>query len=205
MFLRGKYMAHTVEQDVVGEPSKSRPRILLADGHSDIRQHLAQLLSRHYQVDTAADASTTLTLARSRPPDLVVADVMMRALRDFDLLCDSHGNKWEQVPIILYSPPCDESSCVNVLEAVAGDHMVTPCSEDQFLALIRSELRAARIRRDSIQSLRLSQERFRTLKTMLSPDVWVKSPDGQIISELAPWWEQLTGQSREQYTGFGYL
>src|SRR5262249_20769373 len=34
---------------------------------------------------------------------------------------------------------------------------------------------------------------------------WVKALNGELISELPRWWEKLTGQTREQYAGFGYL
>ena len=39
----------------------------------------------------------------------------------------------------------------------------------------------------------------------MTPGVWVKAPNGEVISELAWWWEKLTGQTPEQYKGFGYL
>jgi PAS domain S-box-containing protein len=198
-------MAQAVGNMLIAALSNSRPRILLADGHSDMREYLTRILSEHYEVDAAADASTTLSLARERAPDLVIADVMMRDLRDFNLLCEFHPDSWEKIPIILYSaPPCDEHSCVNVLEGGTKGYLITPFSEQQLLTLVRSELRMAEMRHKSIQSLRLSEERFRTLKNMMPPGIWIKAPNGELISDL-PLWEKLTGQTREQYAGFGYL
>src|SRR5262249_25891768 len=78
--------------------SSSRPRILLADGHSDMRDYLTRILSEHYEVDAAADASTTLALARKRAPDLIIADVTMRTLPAFDLLCEFHRDSWGKFP-----------------------------------------------------------------------------------------------------------
>jgi PAS domain S-box-containing protein len=185
--------------------SGSQPRILLVDGHRSIRNYLTRLLSEHYEIDAAADASTTLSLARKRAPDLVIADVTMRALRDFDLLCQFHSDEWGRVPILLYStPPRDGASCVNIFEAAGKGYIITPVSALQFLALVRSELRASQLRRESNYRLHLSKERFRTLKTM-TPGLWVKAFTGEVISELPEWWEKLTGQTREEYAGFGYL
>ena len=194
------------EEKTLNTPASSgRPRILLADGHPDIRHYLTRLLSQYYEVDAAADASATLSLARERVPDLVIADVTMLALRDFDLLSKFHPDESGRVQILLYStPPCDRASCVNVFEAGINGYIITPFSELQLLALVRSELRASQLRHESSQRLRLREERFRSLKTM-TPDVWVKALNGELISELPGWWEKLTGQTREQYAGFGYL
>ena len=185
--------------------SGSRPRILLADGHLDMRDYLARLLTEQYEIDAAADAATTLSLAHKRVPDLVIADVTMRALRDFDLLCQFHSDEWGRVPILLYStPPFDGASCVNIFEAAGNGYIITPFSELQFLALVRSELRASQLRHESSHRLRLSRDRFRTLKTM-TPGLWIKALTGEVISEFPEWWEKLTGQTREQSAGFGYL
>src|SRR5262249_49050733 len=176
-----------------------------ADGQSETRQYLTRVLSEHYEIEVA-DASTTLTLIRERAPDLVIAEISKRVLRDFDIFCDFCRDAWRKVPVILCSAPSDKHSCVNVLESRAGGgYLITPFSEAQFLALVRSELRVGQVRHESLECLQLSEERFRTLKTMLTPGLWVKAPNGEIISELASWWEKLTGQTREQYTGFGYL
>ena len=186
------------------KPVTNRPRILLADGHSDMRQYLTRLLSEHYEIDAAADASTALALAGKRAPDLVVADVMMRASGDLDILREFRRDVWRHVPIILYSTARDEDSVLNASEAGDAD-VITPFSERRLLAHVRAHLQVVQMRNDSIQSLRLSEERFRTLKTMITPGVWVKAPNGEVISELAGWWEKLTGQTPEQYTGLGYL
>jgi PAS domain S-box-containing protein len=196
-------MAQTLEQ--TGRTVSSQPRILLADAHADMRQYLTRLLSEHYEIDAAADAEAALALARKHAPDLVVADVTTKSAGDCDLLCEFRRDEWGSVPIILYSPASDEESCVNAIEAGANDYLITPFSERQLLALIRAQLRVAQMRRESIQSLRLSEERFRTLKTTMTEGVWVSAPNGQVDGELAWWWEKLTGQTPEQYAGFGFL
>ena len=70
-------MARKMEQLSI-QPFRSRLCILLADEHSEMRQYLTPLLSGYYEIDAANKASTALTLARERTPDLVVADVTMQ-------------------------------------------------------------------------------------------------------------------------------
>ena len=64
----------------------ARPRVLIADDNSDMRQYLARLLSELYEVDTVADGHAALRSAHKDPPDLIVSDVMMPILDGFELL-----------------------------------------------------------------------------------------------------------------------
>ena len=54
------------------------------------------------------------------------------------------------------------------------------------------------------QELRAGQERLRALATSTSTVMWVTGPDGSATLEN-PSWQAFTGQSREQYLGWGWL
>ena len=190
------------------EPFTNQSRILLVEGQLSTRLSLTRLLSEHYQVDAAADP-TAVTLARDRPPDLVIANVTTRALRDFDISCELHREGWRRVPLILYSAAYDEGSCVNVLEAGSNGYQSTPFSERQFLVLVRSQLESAQMRHESMSSgeeeaLRVSEERHRTFMAMTALAVWTAAPNGEVVSDVYGWTE-LTGQTPEQYRGSGWL
>jgi PAS domain S-box-containing protein len=195
-------MAQTVGSLLNPETFTTRPCILLADTDPQMRGYLTQLLIKHYEVDAAPDPSTALTLARDRTPDLVVANLSMRETDEFELLREFGRDELGKIPVILYSTAdVDETA----LEGSANEDVIAPFSERQLLALIRAYLGIAHIRHESLQAFRLSEDRFRTLKTMMTPGVWVAAPDGAIIGELAWWWEKMTGQTPEQYNGFGWL
>jgi PAS domain S-box-containing protein len=198
-------MAQTKDRAGDTEPFTSRSRILLADAHTDMRQHLAQILSEHYEVDTAADAATALMSALARVPDIVVADISMQQMGDFDRLHEFRSDASGQIPIILYSTSSDDDSSANAAKARSSDDLIMPFSERQLLSLVRAHAQVAQIRDESIQSLRLSEERFRILKTTMTPGVWVADSNGKMTSDLTWWWEKKTGQTPEQYTGFGWL
>ena len=187
------------------ERQAKRPFILLVDGHLDKRQHLTHLLSEDYEIDAAADAQSALRFASKRTPDLVVMERTSQVDGGFDLSREFRKHGWGKVPVILYSTVCEEAACVNVIEDGANEYREAPFSDLQLLALVRAQLHVAQMRRESIDSLRLSEERFRTLKTMMTPGVWVSAPNGEVTGELAWWWEKLTGQTPEQYAGFGFL
>jgi PAS domain S-box-containing protein len=131
----------------------------------------------------------------------MVADVMVRKQPDFDSLrklpCDSGG----RIPIITYAATEED---LNAPES--GDsEPILRFSESQIVALVRAHLQVARMRRESLHHFRSTEDRFRTLKTMLTQGVWVAAPNGAIIDECAWWWEEFTGQTPEQYRGFGWL
>ncbi|UFP95640.1 ATP-binding protein [Gloeobacter morelensis] len=54
------------------------------------------------------------------------------------------------------------------------------------------------------QALLESEERYRSLITVTSAIVWTAGSDGAIIEEV-PSWEEFTGQSPEQYQGWGWV
>ncbi|WP_164928427.1 hybrid sensor histidine kinase/response regulator [Gloeobacter violaceus] len=49
-----------------------------------------------------------------------------------------------------------------------------------------------------------SEERYRSLITVTSAIVWTAGSDGAIVEEV-PSWEEFTGQSPEQYQGWGWV
>jgi PAS domain S-box-containing protein len=198
-------MARSVKPEVDAEPCMKRPRILLADVHPEMRHYLTRLLAEKYEIDSAPDASTALTLAHHQTPDLIVADAEIRKLPDFDRLREFRRDVYGKTPIILYSTAYDEIPSENASGSGINDDVITPFSEQQLVALIRTHLRVAQVRRESVEAFQLSEERSRTLKTMITPRVWVAAPNGEITDEFAWWWEKQTGQKPEQYTGLGWL
>jgi PAS domain S-box-containing protein len=197
-------MAQTEDPTADTEPITKRRRVLLADGHNHMRRHLAQILSEQYEVDTAADAPTALRLALTRVPDVVVADVSIESMDEFDCLREFRSDSSEKIPIVLYSTG-DKDSPADLAKVRSSDDLIMPFSERQLLSLVRAHAQVAQIREESIQSLRLSEERFRILKTTITPGVWVANSRGEMTSDLAWWWEKKTGQTPEQYRGFGWL
>jgi signal transduction histidine kinase/chemotaxis response regulator CheB len=122
--------------------------ILVADDSKDMRDYLVRLLAEHWHVDTAVDGIAALEIARRRPPDLVVADVMMPGLDGFELLrelrADSH---LREIPVVLVTARAEEEEAVGGLLAGADDYIVKPFSPRELVARIGGQLELARARR----------------------------------------------------------
>jgi PAS domain S-box-containing protein len=55
------------------------------------------------------------------------------------------------------------------------------------------------------ESLRQSEARYRALVEATPQEVWVTDPDGRFGPGGWPWWESLTGQTKEQWKDWGWL
>jgi signal transduction histidine kinase/CheY-like chemotaxis protein len=66
--------------------TENRARVLIADDNADMREYGARIMSQHFELDTRADGQSALAEIRRRPPDLVIADVMMSGMDGLELL-----------------------------------------------------------------------------------------------------------------------
>jgi PAS domain S-box-containing protein len=127
-----------------------RARVLVADDNADMRQYLSRLLAGAYEVEEVTDGRAALAAARERPPDLVLADVMMPGLDGFGLLRELRADaRTTTVPLVLLSARAGEESRVEGLEAGADDYLVKPFSARELLARVGAHLEMARVRREA--------------------------------------------------------
>ena len=192
-----------------GLPSAGQPgasRVLLADDNADMRDYVRRLLSHSgYEVETVADGLSALEAARERAPDLVLADVMMPRLDGFGLLQALRADeRLKAVPVVLLSARAGEESRVEGMQAGADDYLVKPFSARELLARAGAHLQAARLRRETSEALRESEQRFRRMADAAPALLWVTEPDGS-CTFLSRGWYEYTGLSEDEGLGFGWL
>ena len=142
----------------------SRPRILLADDNSDMRDYIRRLLGPEYEVTAVADGAAALDALRRERPDLVVSDVMMPHLDGFGLLREIRTDpETRGLPVLLVSARAGEESRVEGMEAGADDYLVKPFGARELLARVGAHLQMARLRRESARALHESHARFEAL------------------------------------------
>ena len=135
-----------------------RPRVLVADDNSDMRQYLARLLSEQYEVETVADGQAAIQAAHERLPDLIVSDVMMPIVDGFELLKALRADEQTRtIPVILLSARAGEESRVEGVQAGADDYLIKPFSARELLARVSGRLEIARLQQDRETQLRISQ------------------------------------------------
>ncbi|HEV2459206.1 MAG TPA: PAS domain S-box protein [Ktedonobacterales bacterium] len=123
---------------------------MVADDNADMRAYLARLLSAHWGVETAADGMAALAAASARPPDLILADVMMPGLDGFGLVAALRNNpQTHALPVILLSARAGEEATIEGLQAGADDYLIKPFSARELLARVQTRLELARARREA--------------------------------------------------------
>jgi two-component system response regulator MprA len=117
-----------------------RKRILVVDDDARLAASLRRALAYEgYTVEVAADGPDALVVARDRPPDLVVLDVMMPGLDGVEVC--RRLREGSDLPILMLTARDAISDRVAGLDAGADDYVVKPFAYDELLARIRALLR----------------------------------------------------------------
>ena len=121
-----------------------------------MRGYVRRILSGRYAVEDVADGAAALAAARQRPPDLLLADVMMPQLDGFAVLRAFRADpRLKAIPVVLLSARAGEEARVEGLEAGADDYLIKPFGARELLARIEAHLELARLRRDNEARLTL--------------------------------------------------
>ncbi|TDC05549.1 response regulator transcription factor [Actinomadura bangladeshensis] len=127
-----------MESDTRGaEPA----RILVVDDEPAVRESLTSSLEfEGYRVQDAADGALALQQVESRPPDLVVLDVLMPRM-DGLTTCRRLRALGATMPVLMLTARDMVGDRVTGLDAGADDYLAKPFELDELLARVRALLR----------------------------------------------------------------
>jgi DNA-binding response OmpR family regulator len=116
--------------------------ILVVDDEARIVKLVRDYLERAgFDVITARDGETALTLAHVEQPDLIVLDLMLPGVDGLDVC--RRLRQESGVPIIMLTARVEEADRVVGLELGADDYVTKPFSPRELVARIRATLRRA--------------------------------------------------------------
>ncbi|HKY33300.1 MAG TPA: response regulator transcription factor [Candidatus Polarisedimenticolia bacterium] len=129
-----------------GPSEKSRRRILIVEDEADLAASIKYNLEKEggYAVSLAASGETGLALARQKPYDLVILDLMLPGMDGLEVcrsLRSSQDNA--RVPIIMLTARVEETDKLIGLGVGADDYMTKPFSMKEILARVKAHLRRA--------------------------------------------------------------
>lgn len=112
-------------------------RILIVEDDEEIRQYLADELSRKYRVDVCANGREALDKIFARTPDLIISDIMMPVMDGIELTRAVKSNiNLNHIPMIVVTAMTRDEDNIAVLEAGADDYVTKPFN----IEIVRSKV-----------------------------------------------------------------
>ncbi|WP_068922241.1 response regulator transcription factor [Planobispora rosea] len=120
--------------------------VLVAEDDSDIRDLIVfKLEQAGHTVIAVGDGASALRLARERPPEIVLLDVMMPGMSGVEVCRELRRHpETAGLPIILLTARAQESDVAKGLTAGADDYIVKPFSPRVLADRVHSVLARAR-------------------------------------------------------------
>jgi two-component system OmpR family response regulator len=116
-------------------------KLMLVDDEPHILQFLELgLVNEGFEVKTAPDGITAVTLAREYEPQVVVLDVMMPGMDGFEV-CRLLKKEHDNIAVLMLTAKDDVEDRVKGLTLGADDYLVKPFSFEELLARIGARLR----------------------------------------------------------------
>ncbi len=115
--------------------------ILIVDDENRVTNALRRTLAYEgYAVSTAADGESALALARAKPPDLVILDLMLPGIDGLEV-CRRLRAAGDEVAVLMLTARDRVADRVAGLETGADDYLVKPFALEELLARIKALLR----------------------------------------------------------------
>ena len=114
--------------------------VLVVDDEESVRRALKKILrTEGFDVEDAADAQEAMVLARRRPFDLVITDLVMPGPNGLALLTELRA---VQPPpkVVLITAYGDWDSYIAAMSAGAFDYLTKPIKRNQIVRLVQNAL-----------------------------------------------------------------
>src|SRR5207247_5434436 len=115
-------------------PAGGRPRVLVVDDESSIRDLLTKTLAlAEYDVDAAPDGRSALERMRLYPYDLLVADLQLPGMDGLSVIREAKRYK-PDLPVIIITGFSTESSAIEAVNIGVAGYLTKPFRVPQVLA-----------------------------------------------------------------------
>src|SRR5204862_988323 len=120
-------------------------RILIVEDDPDIAELVGRYLDKAgFTTERVASGREALSRLGSRPPDLLVLDLMLPHVDGLEICRIVRANeKTAAIPIIMLTARAEESERIVGLELGADDYLAKPFSPSELVARVRALLRRA--------------------------------------------------------------
>jgi PAS domain S-box-containing protein len=199
-----------MEPALPSDRDERRPRVLVAVGDAGVRQAIAGLLGREWQVEAVPDGAAALAAARHIAPDLVLAELALPGTDGLELLRVLRADRrTRDLPVLILSDRADDELRAAATRAGADDFLVTSVARGDLAARVNTQLQLARARREAAEALRRSEDKYRSLCEHMTEGFALceiitdgrGTPVDYQILEVNRAWEEATGLSAAAVLG----
>jgi signal transduction histidine kinase/DNA-binding response OmpR family regulator len=149
-----------------GFDGDTRPRVLLVEDDTDLREFLTRLLTdAGWLVDAhrAAETAAQQVLGTPRPPQLVLTDVMLPGQNGLALVKQLRGHPaTNRTPMIILTARHGDDATAEGLAAGADDYITKPFSTHELLARAHAAYQLAQLREAAVDHAQTRSEHLRT-------------------------------------------
>jgi two-component system response regulator MprA len=115
--------------------------ILIVDDDNRVTSALRRTLAYEgYQVSVAANGEAALSIVRTRPPDLVILDLMLPGIDGLEV-CRRLRSAGDEIAVLMLTARDAVADRVAGLETGADDYLVKPFASEELLARVKALLR----------------------------------------------------------------
>jgi len=174
--------------------TQHKPDILVVDDDPRNRKLLEEyLIGAGYEVRLAEDGRSALASATERPPDLVLLDVMMPDLSGLEVCRQLKADPRTRLcQVVLVTALDGAPHRVEGLDTGADDYIAKPVRREEFMAKVRSMLRARRLlaeleeARETLAARNQKLEELEALKETLTQTLVhdLKNPLAAVLGNL---------------------
>lgn len=118
---------------------ESKPLLLLAEDHDDMRKYVASLLEAYFQVVQVQSGREALEVLRTRDVKFIISDVMMPEMDGVTFLKHvKSGQLWKHIPFMHLSAITDDDIRKDTLRIGIDDYMVKPFDPEELIIRVQN-------------------------------------------------------------------
>lgn len=123
-------------------PNSNSSILIVDDEKINVALFAAQLKAASYSTMSANSGEEALRMVESRPPDLILLDVMMPGMSGFDVAMKLKSSaETRNIPIIMVTALDARESCLKALEAGVEEFLTKPVTQAELLMRVRNLLK----------------------------------------------------------------
>ena len=122
------------------------PKVLVVDDEEKVRKYMSRLLKiRGFDVDTASDGTTALSMIHESDVDIVLLDVLMPGIDGITVLKEIKKTK-PAIEVVMLTGNASVETAIEGMRIGAFDYLLKPVDLDNLYLCLREALEHKKIK-----------------------------------------------------------